>query len=272
MDERPDQIIGHIEAQRDQLGRNLNELETRVRQSTDWRTYYDRNPMLMMGAALGGGLLLGSMVGSKSSDRTADYSRKWRSRSSSSVSSSALGLSSAGVGAAAGSSWSKPSGSSSSSSPSSSSSISSKGLVSSKEWNQVSETMEHIKAALIAFGMAKAKEFLGQAIPGIEQHLSEAEKKHQGQRQNHNPEHGSNEPAERFADSGAFAQGSGGSQATNWESDMYRSSGQFDNQGSASNPSSQSGTGDYYSKQHGDKQHGETTDAGQRNTPVPSHS
>ena len=63
MDEKPDQIIGHIEAQRNELGRNLSELESRVRETTDWRTHYERNPMLVLGAALGGGILLGAMVG-----------------------------------------------------------------------------------------------------------------------------------------------------------------------------------------------------------------
>ena len=59
MDEKPDQIMNHIESQREQLGRNLNELETRVKRTTDWRAQFDRNPMLTMGVALGGGLLLG---------------------------------------------------------------------------------------------------------------------------------------------------------------------------------------------------------------------
>ena len=63
MDEKPDQIMNHIESQRDQLGRNLNELEERVRRTTDWRAQVDRNPMLAMGVAFGGGLLIGSMVG-----------------------------------------------------------------------------------------------------------------------------------------------------------------------------------------------------------------
>ena len=63
MDEKPDQILNHIESQRNELGRNLGELETRVRRTTDWRTHFDRNPMLMLGAALGGGLLVGTLVG-----------------------------------------------------------------------------------------------------------------------------------------------------------------------------------------------------------------
>src|SRR5262245_4396317 len=75
MDEKPDQIIDHIEQQRDRLGRNLNELESRVRRSTDWRTYYDRNPMLILGAALGGGLLLGATLAPDSDRRSSRHYR-----------------------------------------------------------------------------------------------------------------------------------------------------------------------------------------------------
>jgi len=199
--------------------------------------------MLMMGAALGGGLLLGSMVGSKTGERKHGYSAK--SRGKSSYSSAAMGLSSAGIGAAAASSSSRPSYSSSSASHSG------RSLTSSKQWNEVSQTMDHIKTALISFGMAKAKEFLGQAIPGIDQHLSDAEKRRENQGYNPGRQQGSTAPAEQFADSGAFAQGSGGSQSTNWESDMYRSSGQSGNEGASGGNSGQSGTGDYFSGTHG---------------------
>src|SRR3982751_523792 len=84
MDEKPDQIMSHIESQRDQLGRNLNELETRVKGATDWRVQFDKNPMLMMGVALGGGLLLGSIVGgSKKSSSRSSWSSSSRNYSSS---------------------------------------------------------------------------------------------------------------------------------------------------------------------------------------------
>jgi hypothetical protein len=219
MDERPDQIIGHIEAQRDQLGRNLNELETRVRRSTDWRTYYDRNPMLMLGAALGGGLLLGSMVGSKSSGSGFRLHRRSRS------SASALGLASAGAGTSASANWSGPSTEAYSSGSSHSS------LAASPQWQQVSQTMEHIKDALIAFGMAKAKDFLCQAVPGIDRHLSEAERR-QGQTHYNDWQHGSTHEAQNYADHGAFAQEGGAPPSSaNWESDIYRGSGQYAGEG-----------------------------------------
>ena len=140
MDEKTDQILDHIENQRNQLGANLNELETRVRRTTDWRTHFNNNPMLMLAGALGGGILLGAMVsGSRS-----------RSTSSSSYTSSRH-LSSAG----------------------------STGTATSQQRHRASETIDTMKAALIAFTTAKAKEFLNQALPGFDNYLREAESSRQ---------------------------------------------------------------------------------------------
>lgn len=63
MAERPDQIEQHIASTRNELGNNLQELEDKVKQAADWRTYYERNPMTMVGLAFGGGVLLASMMG-----------------------------------------------------------------------------------------------------------------------------------------------------------------------------------------------------------------
>ena len=65
MAERPDQIEQHIASTRHELGNHLHELEHKVKQAADWRTYYERNPLLMLGAALGGGVMLASMMGRK---------------------------------------------------------------------------------------------------------------------------------------------------------------------------------------------------------------
>lgn len=143
MDEKPDQIIEHIETQRNQLGANLNELENRVRQTADWRTHYDRNPMLMLSAALGGGILLGAIV---SGSRPKSGSSLSKSRSSGSGSST--------YGAYSGSSGSQ---------------------AVSLQKQRASETIDNIKAALIGFATAKAKEFLNQALPGFDHHLRDVE-------------------------------------------------------------------------------------------------
>ena len=65
MPERPDQIEQHIASTRHELGNNLHELEDKVKQAADWRTYYDRNTMMMVGLAFGGGVMLASMMGGK---------------------------------------------------------------------------------------------------------------------------------------------------------------------------------------------------------------
>jgi hypothetical protein len=66
MGEEPDQIERHIDATRGQLGENLAELERKVKNATDWRMHFQRNPFPMMGAAFAGGLLLSMVVGRRS--------------------------------------------------------------------------------------------------------------------------------------------------------------------------------------------------------------
>jgi len=183
MDEKPDQILNHIEQQRDQLGRNLDELENRVRRSTDWRTYYERNPMMTLGAALGGGVLLGAALGGTSdrsrnrrtapklsakSQSTANYGSSSYGQPQTPASNFAPGLESAGGSTQQGfaamrlktSSW-----------------------VDSPHMRQITETLDQVKGALITFGIAKAKEFLAQSIPGLEEHLGSFAQA--GQRQQH---------------------------------------------------------------------------------------
>jgi hypothetical protein len=80
MDEKSSQIIDEIAATRDKLGDNLNDLESRMRQVTDWRTYYERHPLVFVGAALGGGFLIskafsGSNGGSTHAPRYESSSR-----------------------------------------------------------------------------------------------------------------------------------------------------------------------------------------------------
>jgi hypothetical protein len=82
---------------------------------------------------------------------------------------------------------------------------------------QVSETLEHVKAALVGFGIAKAREFMCLAIPGFEPHLCEVEQKHQPK-----------------SYTGFAAESNPGRQSPAWESDMYSSGGR-DNSGSFGN-------------------------------------
>lgn len=62
MGEKSNQIEREIVAERGQLGQNLNELQSKVEEITDWRAQFQKRPMLMMGVALGGGVLLATMT------------------------------------------------------------------------------------------------------------------------------------------------------------------------------------------------------------------
>jgi hypothetical protein len=63
MAEKPDQIEQHIASTRSELGNHLQELEDKVKQAADWKTYYERSPMTMLGLAFGGGVMLAAMLG-----------------------------------------------------------------------------------------------------------------------------------------------------------------------------------------------------------------
>ena len=65
-------IIEHIETEREQLGENLEEIESRIKDAADPRAWYERNPGLILGAAAAGGLVLGLLVTSRSSDEEAN--------------------------------------------------------------------------------------------------------------------------------------------------------------------------------------------------------
>jgi hypothetical protein len=58
MDNETDKIKEHIEFERVKLGRNLNEIEYRVKNATDPKTQFDKNTGLILGAAVAGGFLL----------------------------------------------------------------------------------------------------------------------------------------------------------------------------------------------------------------------
>ena len=61
MDPRSEQIVKHIQQKRDPLGDNLAELQTRVREAVNWRTYFFRNPWAMIGASALAGYLPSSL-------------------------------------------------------------------------------------------------------------------------------------------------------------------------------------------------------------------
>jgi len=70
MGQTTNQIEAHIENTREDLGSNLQELEQKVKSVVDWKQHYQANPMAVLGIALGGGVLLATMLGGRRNGRT----------------------------------------------------------------------------------------------------------------------------------------------------------------------------------------------------------
>ena len=58
MDEETSTIKQRIDNEREQLARNLDEIEDRVKKATDLKTHFDRNTPWILGGAVAGGFLL----------------------------------------------------------------------------------------------------------------------------------------------------------------------------------------------------------------------
>jgi hypothetical protein len=63
VDEETSHIKNHIDTEREQLGRSLDELEYRVKDATNLKRYYERNTVWILGAAVAGGFLLSRTIG-----------------------------------------------------------------------------------------------------------------------------------------------------------------------------------------------------------------
>ncbi|MGH9584713.1 MAG: hypothetical protein ACRD4O_17470 [Bryobacteraceae bacterium] len=63
MAQDPDEIKHNIETNRHDLDGHIQELEARLREAADWRTYVRRNPLAILAAAFGAGLTLAFTFG-----------------------------------------------------------------------------------------------------------------------------------------------------------------------------------------------------------------
>jgi len=132
MGESTNQIERDIVAERNELGRNLQLLESKAKSLADWRTYYRRHPFAMMAVALGGGAMLGAIT----SGRTR---RSWAGDELSAASDSEPD-------------YPTPSRFSSSTA---------------QIRRQFGDTWDHIADALVGVAAAKAIDFVSQKVPGF---------------------------------------------------------------------------------------------------------
>jgi len=140
MAEQTDQLEKHIQSKRNELGQNLEELESKVRSAGDWHTYFERYPMTALGISFGGGILLSMLIGSNRSNRgrmVAD-SVGWQENPSRMLANTAQ---------AAGGARDK-----------------------------MAETVDTIKGALFGLATAKVQDILSDAIPGFREQYQKTER------------------------------------------------------------------------------------------------
>ena len=77
MSDTSDQIAGQIEQQRRELSDSMVELEEKVTGAINWRSQVEQRPMMMIGLAFGGGVLLSALLGQTSRPRNRTTSATW---------------------------------------------------------------------------------------------------------------------------------------------------------------------------------------------------
>jgi len=138
MGEKTDEIERHIREQRRELGQNISELQQKVKDTVNWRTQFEQHPVAMLGIALGGGLLLSGIVGSRHHNSSASHvieRSKWDSNP-----------------------------------PVPSATSAARPIVDEKN----SESWEQIKTALIAVGAMKLGNLIDSVLPGFSDEYSKA--------------------------------------------------------------------------------------------------
>jgi ElaB/YqjD/DUF883 family membrane-anchored ribosome-binding protein len=129
VDEETSKIKHHIDSEREQLGRNLDEIEDRVRTATDLRAQFNKNTGWILGAAVAGGFLLSLTLGKSSNavngGNVSDY------------------------GDVSGGSQAQPA------------------HRISPHLQRVSETVDDILAGLVALASEKLQSFVADAVPGF---------------------------------------------------------------------------------------------------------
>ena len=143
MGQTTDQIETDIRHTREDLRLNLQELEHKVKAVTDWRQHFQKHPGAMVAAAFGAGAILGT-VGRR------------RNHGGGRVESSAAHQPGAAHQAAA------------AHQPGSSASRSGRR-------DELSDTLDNVKSALVGVAATQVTGFLGRLVPGFQEHLQKVE-------------------------------------------------------------------------------------------------
>src|SRR5262245_53849915 len=140
-----DKIKDYIDTQRGKLEQDLNEIQRRVTKAVDWREWFERNPLGMIGAAAAGGFVLSLLIRRSSEASTGkgygamhsspDLTEPRPSRSSSKTSS---------------------------------------------QMNRMADTLDNTVAALVGVASRKVRDFVAEIIPNFREEYREVEAKRAG--------------------------------------------------------------------------------------------
>lgn len=144
MVQETDKIKDHIDAKRGNLERDLHEIEHRVRRAVDWRDWFDKKPVTVLGAAAAGGFVLSLLM------RRTAASPKTR-----------LYESESGISPA----------------PSRQSNLPSK---TSFQMGRMAETFDNTVAAMLGVASHKIRDFIAEVIPNFREEYREVEAKRTG--------------------------------------------------------------------------------------------
>jgi len=160
MGQTADQIKQEIDQQRDMLGSNLQQLETKVKETVDWRTQFEQRPMAGIGLAFGAGFLLSVLMPSGDGNKSSSSSRY--DTSNYRVQDESYQY--------------QPSYAAASYQPSSSSQAS-QSKPKSPEMNEITETIENIRGAVMGLAATRLRSFLAEAVPGFQDEYEQARTK-----------------------------------------------------------------------------------------------
>ena len=145
MVQETDKIKDYIDAKRGSLERDLHEIEQRVRKAVDWREWFDRKPLAVLGAATAGGFVLSLLM-----RRSPSSSRSLHESASETGSTQAR-----------------------------QSKLPSK---TSFQMSRVGETFDNAVAAMLGVASHKIRDFISDAIPNFREEYREVEEKRAGSR------------------------------------------------------------------------------------------
>ena len=125
------EIVREIQSHRSKLGEDLNDLQDKIKETTDWHTHYREHPHWFMGAAFLGGVAVAALVSVPRGIRSRTVAAPVETQPH----------------------YAAPR----SSTP--------------PIRTEVQRVVDEMKGALIAFGVAKLKDAVSAAVPGLAPHL-----------------------------------------------------------------------------------------------------